>query len=175
MPAMARIAPNIINAVLFQITWFAAVLGAAHGITWWGLAALGLLGAHVLASDFWRRDLTAAGVCVLVGGLLDTGWVRLGILDFGGPSPPGWILMLWAAVGLSLNSSLSWFRRRPVLGGVCAACSAPLSYSAGAGFGAAVVLAPFGLAVISASWLVFFWALFSVTGWIHRSQLELEI
>ena len=161
---MKHIPPNLINAGLLQVTWFAAVLGAADGIVWWAYAALGLLAAHVLSMGRWRRELIVAGTCVLMGGLLDTLWIHLGILDFGTPVAPGWIVVLWAGVGLSINHSLSWFLERPLLGGVFAACAAPLSYSTGAGFGAAVILEPMGLAAISATWSVLFWALFLVNG-----------
>jgi hypothetical protein len=172
MRRMIEITPTIVNAVLFQVTWFAAVVGAAGGTIWAGLAAFGVLAVHVLVTGHWRRDVGAAAVCVLLGGLLDTLWAQIGILDFGTRVSPGWILILWAAVGLSLHASLSWFLERPLLGGAVAACAAPLSYSAGASLGAAVIVAPIGLALISASWLLLFWALFLAYGTSRRRRLE---
>ena len=175
MAAMIQSAHNAVNVLLFQVTWFAVVFGAAGGSLWAGMTALGLLAAHVLvATRRWQRDLGAAAVCVVVGGCLDTLWIQMGILDLGIAVAPPWILMLWAAVGLSVHASLSWFLERPLLGGLSAACAAPLSYSAGAGIGAAVVAAPFGLAIISASWLMLFWALFSIYGAGRRLHLEFE-
>jgi hypothetical protein len=48
---------KIINFIAFQAAWFAAVLGAAHGMPWLGVVAVLLaLGLHLVLSPEWRPE-----------------------------------------------------------------------------------------------------------------------
>ena len=57
----------IVNAVLFQIGWFACVLGAAHGLPWIGpLAAVAIIGWHLVHAAQPKQELAliaAAALC----------------------------------------------------------------------------------------------------------------
>jgi len=154
-----------LNAVLFQVVWFAAVLGAAHGAPWLGWGALALLAAQALTTPHWRIDLAFAVVCMAIGFLVDSMWSWSGILVYDGPGlAPGWIVALWAAVGLSLNHSLGWFRTRAILGGIAAGAIAPLSYLAGERLGAVNVPVPTLLGWIALVWAPVFAILFALAG-----------
>ena len=69
-----------------------------------------------------RERAFVLGLSVL-GLILDSAWIHLGILDFGADSlnvaniqlAPLWIVMLWVAVGLSLFEALGFFVR-PLVG-----------------------------------------------------------
>lgn len=174
MSVMKAGAHNLINALLFQLVWFGAVVGAARGTMTWAAVALAMLAAHVSYLGNGKRDFALAVICAAIGGCLDSLWIAAGILDLGTQIAPPWILALWMAVGLSLNHSLSWFGRYPLLGGVFAGVAAPLSYSGGAALGAASVLEPLGLGVVGAVWLMLFWGLFSISGDDRSRQLEVE-
>ncbi|GIS18608.1 MAG: hypothetical protein CM15mP120_05240 [Pseudomonadota bacterium] len=74
----------------------------------------------------------------MLGLILDSAWIHLGILDFGADSlnvrttiAPLWIVMLWVAVGLSLFEALGFFVKRPLVGALSLAprrrCPIPLA------------------------------------------------
>ena len=151
------------NVVLFQVVWFAAVLGAARGEPLWGWAALGLLTAQALTTPQWRMDLVFALVCMAIGFLADSLWAWAGVLDYEGQGlAPGWIVALWAATGLSLNHGLGWFRPRPVLGGLAAGTVAPISYLAGERLGALSIPSAAALGWIALCWFPVFSILFAL-------------
>jgi hypothetical protein len=147
----------LLNAGLFQATWFAAVVGGTAP----ACVACGLLAAHVATRAQPRADALLAVVVAAIGFALDTLWIRVGVLDYGGAiwAPP-WIVALWAAVGLSLNHSLAFCVRRPLLGSALVAVTAPISYSGGAALGAVTIPVSAGLAVIAVVWAVVFAMLF---------------
>jgi hypothetical protein len=148
---------NLANAALFQVAWFACVLGGAQDTGLWGAVAL----AALFGFSWWRGthgfDLTLAGVAATIGFLVDTLWIRTGILDYAGAAfAPPWIVMLWAGVGLTINHSLSLFQARPWLGGMLAGATAPLSYLAGERFGAVSIADPWLLPIVSLVWMLLF-------------------
>lgn len=155
---------NLINAGLFQVTWFACVLGGAAGNSVWGAAALASLLAFSSVRPFLRSDLALAVVLGLVGLGLDTLWIRTEVLDYGSAVAPAWIIMLWMGVGLTLNHSLSMFGDRPWLGGLMAGSAAPLSYLGGERLGGVVVPDPWMLAVVAAVWFALFTLAFALVG-----------
>ncbi|MDP0881144.1 DUF2878 family protein, partial [Klebsiella variicola] len=61
------------------------------------------------------------------------------------PSPdfaPLWILLLWVALALVINHSMAAFKQRLLLIGLFGGIGSPMSYLAGARFGAVEWLAP---------------------------------
>jgi len=152
---------NLLNALLFQLNWFACVLGGANGQLLWPAITLTLLFAQIARGSHVRGDLILALAACLVGLTFDTLWIRLGILDFGTAWAPVWIVMMWAGAALSINHSLSWLQSQPVLGGVLAAMAAPLCYLSGESLGA-VTTDSAGLLLVACSWLVVFTVAFRV-------------
>lgn len=153
---------NLVNAVLFQVCWFACVLGGARGVEIWGLAAVACLAVSVAFRDTIRRDALLLAVAVPAGMILDSIWINAGILDYGTPLAPPWIVMLWAAVALTLNHSLAFLQPRPWLGGLLAGLSAPFSYLMGARLDAVEIPEPWLLAVVGVVWLLMFTGLFEL-------------
>jgi hypothetical protein len=148
---------NLVNAVLFQAAWFACVIGGARDVSLWGMVAVVGLAGYSLHARTAGRDLVLASVAAVVGFLLETVWIRSGVLVYGGALvAPVWIVLLWVGVGLTINHSLSMFKPRPWLGGLLAGTSAPLSYLAGERFGAVSIPDPWLLAVVSAIWFLLF-------------------
>ncbi|MEM1436991.1 MAG: DUF2878 domain-containing protein, partial [Pseudomonadota bacterium] len=124
---------TVTNAVLFQLLWFAAVIGTGiYGL--WPLAVLaaGVLLISILKLPGWRSDLRLASWLVPVGWLLDTLWVQSGIMIFDDrPFAPLWIALLWFGVALSVNHSLSLLRDYPLAGALGVGLFAPFSYLGG--------------------------------------------
>lgn len=150
---------NVINAVIFKLTWVGCVLGGVVG----GAAPL----AGLFGVSWWRGtlqdDLKLVSVLALVGFGLDSLWDRLGVLDYVGTSmAPAWIVMLWIAVGLTLNHSLSYFKARPALGGALAGLVAPGSYLIGSGFGGVSIPQPALLGLVALSWALIFTTAFTL-------------
>ncbi|MBL36883.1 MAG: hypothetical protein CMP07_00580 [Xanthomonadales bacterium] len=143
-----------INQAFFQLSWPACVIGAASGLLWPGALEVGLFAAWQLQpSRRHRRDPFVVGAFVATGLVIDTLWVRAGIVEYATawPAPgfiPVWLLLLWVALGLTVNHSLGVFRRRWRLFMLLATVGSPMSYSVAASLGAVTWLAP--------SWLVMF-------------------
>ncbi len=140
---------KVINAVAFQLCWFACVLGGSL----WALPA-------VLAFMIWHRKVATKeewlfiSVLSLSGIALDTLWYQLGVFSFDNytmPVIPAWLALLWLAFSATLLHSLHTIFLRVWLIVPLAAISAPVSYYAGQKFGA-LTLGPDALWIISASW-----------------------
>lgn len=141
------------NALLFQVTWFAAVL--------WGtpaaLVALIVVVVQIVPRGMLRADATFGAVLAAIGLGLDTAWIHLGILDYHGAAvAPLWIVMLWVAVGVSLNHSFAFLARMPRFGALLVGPAGAVSYLAGAQFGAVVVPDPAQLLLVVLTWTVVF-------------------
>jgi hypothetical protein len=157
--------PMLTNAALFQVTWFACVMGGAAGEPLWGFAGVLALLGYSWYAGLIERDLRLLLALGLTGFAIDTVWITLGILDFGDEVlAPSWIVALWLGFGLTVNHSMGWLRQKPLLAGGLAALSAPVTYLAGARLDAVEIANPVGLALISGTWAILFLLLFSAAG-----------
>ena len=109
------------NLIAYQIGWFLCVWSALRGIGAAGVA-LGavLVGWQLLAADRPRRAATIVLFATVVGGLWETALLRSELIAYplGGGShgvAPGWMMMLWALFGTTLDVSLRWLQTRPLL------------------------------------------------------------
>jgi len=164
------------NFVLFQVGWFACILGAAHQqVLWAVIGSLAYIIFHIRRSQSPKLELSLLLKVLSYGILTDSLLMYLGFLDFKGawPSPyvsPVWMWVLWLLVATTLNSSLSWLKGKLFLGVVLGAISGPLSYEAGIRLGAANLDSgsqSLGLGLISVVWaiampLFFYWARTSI-------------
>lgn len=143
-----------INQAFFQASWPACVIGAANGMLWTGAVVVGLFALWQLhPSRIHRRDPIVVAAFMATGLVIDTLWLRAGIVDYATawPAPgftPAWLLLLWAALGMTVNHSLGIFRERWRLFALLAAIGSPMSYTAAAAFGAVTWLAPDWLVVV---------------------------
>ena len=152
----------VINAVGFQVAWWALVAGVAPGYGGAALALSALLAAAHLRffSPRPKRELGLALAAWLLGLGFDSLLQAGGFITFQGaslgPLSPFWLWALWALFGLTLDASMSFLQRRhwslsAVLGGVFG----PLSYLAGAKLGAATLVAnPLNFAALALAWAI---------------------
>jgi hypothetical protein len=147
------------DAVLQQVAWWSAVLGAAHGRAGYAAAAgPALLAAHLLGRPAERiRVAGAAAAAALYGFATDTVLSAAGLLAFagGGAASPAWMAGLWAAFGAALTASLARLARWPAVGlAAVAAAAGPIAYRAGAGLDALSFPqgAAAALAAVAAQW-----------------------
>ena len=120
----------IVNALLFQIGWFACVAGDG---AWLALVG-GILLVHLLCVSRWAAEGKLLVSVFLVGSALDSFLLNLGVFDFGEPRRliPLWLALLWLLLATTLNHSLAWSARPWWRASLLGAVSAPLSYYAGA-------------------------------------------
>ena len=136
---------RLINALGFQTGWWACIVGVGHGLEWhaMGLCAV-LVWLHLYDSRHRREDIMLAAVALALGLVIDSLLQYFSVIHFYGWAlwalSPFWLWMLWVLFAMTLNASLDFLQTLPlwvsaIVGGV----AGPLTYLAGASFGAAAM------------------------------------
>ncbi len=161
------------NIVLFQLGWFACILGAAYGFPLLGTSlALAVVAIHL----HFTRQMQEAYLVLIAGVLglvVDTilitgGWMmfRAGVvLD---PFPPYWMVALWLLFATTLNHSLAWLKSRRLMAAFLGFIGGPLAYYAGAKLGAAEISFPESLLAIGTAWAIAMPLLASIADRLQR-------
>lgn len=169
----------VINAVAFQIAWFAALYGGIYD--WLTLATLPALLAAIWHLSRNRFHINAEiglfiGV-VILGFLIETAFVALGAITFvGAPlfgfGPPLWILAMWLAFATLPNGCLNWLKGKWVLQIALGGLTGPLSYLAGGKLGGATLHEPVlqSLAIIGIGWAFALPVIFWLAGRLRADQ-----
>ena len=131
---------KLINFLWFQTIWWLVVLYQSTFLV------LGLLIAWLIYSPLRKSDSKIMIAVLLLGTVVDSLLMVTGVFGFergawlsGGASHliiPIWLVCLWAALGGSIQHSLSAFADKPLLAMFGGAVFAPLSYFGGQKFGA---------------------------------------
>ncbi len=127
----------LLTFVAYEVVWFAAVIGAGHGSVWPGVGAAPVFaGWRLRASAHPRVETRLLAAAFLIGAILETCWVRAGLIRYAAAWPlassPAWLLALWATFGLTIVPLFGYLRTRPWLAATLGAVGGPLSYSAAA-------------------------------------------
>ena len=154
---------KFINFIVFQLAWFAAVLGAAHSMPWLGIVAVpAALVLHLALSPEWRPELLLALAAAAMGFLADSALIALGVFSpvsfvFPVPFSSLWMVMLWVNLATTLNASMNWLRGRYALAVVLGAIGGPMAYYSGAKLGAMTRIPDSGdLLGIGSAWAIAF-------------------
>ena len=124
----------VVNAVLFQMVWFATVAGAGHGLWWTGIPVLLLFAFWQLRTTRWpRADTQLLLFAIVLGGVVDTVLAAGGWMRYATPWPsnvlaPIWIIVLWAGFALTINHSLAFLKGRVLFAILFGAIGGPLAY-----------------------------------------------
>ena len=129
----------IINFVLFQIGWFACVLGAAKQMPWLGVIVVAAIIAwHLSQAKQAKPELILLALVLIIGGSFDQLMLCSGLISYqahgweflNNPSAltPAWILALWAEFVTILNVSLRWMRGKWLIAVLFGAIGGPLAY-----------------------------------------------
>lgn len=154
--------PVLINAALFQITWFACVIGSAQGLIWPAvLACLALAVYQLQPARRHPTDLKLIALSIGLGIIVDSIWIQSGLMVFTDARPlsqfaPVWIILLWVGFALTVNHSLGWLSAHPMLPALMGMIGGPLSYLAGLKLGAVVF---HGSTILICACLAFAWGL----------------
>ncbi|MCE9593450.1 MAG: DUF2878 domain-containing protein [Planctomycetes bacterium] len=153
---------KVANFALFQLLWFACILGAAREQHAYALGGAALcIGLAFLISDSRRRDAWLVLVVASGGFALDSAEVALGVYRAAGPrlaewATPWWFVCLWAGFATTLGSSFAWSLARPKLAIAVGAVAGPLAYVSGEKLGALELGEPRArsLALLAVAWAV---------------------
>lgn len=127
--------PNLANAILFQLGWFACVLGGnALALVW----TVPYLITHFTYISRLRGEwLFVIGLAAL-GITMDSLAMAAGLFSIPGALPfPIWLACLWVMIGTFIPHGLSWLAGKPVLAIAFGAVGGCLSYYAGIRLGLA--------------------------------------
>ena len=121
---------------ILQVLWWGSILSAVHlDFAPWApffMVIILLLLSH-FTSLYNEKDRILGVVATLIGLVLDTLWIQLGLIEYTADWPiagfcPLWILVLWFGVGFDFRHSLLWLEQRKIIGGIVTGISAPLCY-----------------------------------------------
>lgn len=126
---------NIVNAILFQLGWFACVLGGNLNAVVWIIPYLAL---HFSCFSRFKGEWMFVLGFAALGITLDSLAMNAGIFAIPGSLPfPIWLACLWIMMGTFIPHGLSWLIGRPLTATVCGAVGGCLSYYAGIRLGIA--------------------------------------
>jgi len=132
------------NLISVNIGWLACILGAARGHHWLGLVVVSILFViHITAIERHkiRKIFIVALLTTAIGFLMDTTLIIVGAVEpnrwvMPAPFTTIWDLMIWANFSLTLDVSLRFLQKRPLVAAFLGAICAPGTYYAGDRLGA---------------------------------------
>ena len=135
---------NFWNLISVNIGWLACITGAARGYHWLGMVVVPILFViHITAIQ--RRKIGKIFIVALattaIGFLFDTTLIIVGAVEpnrwlMPAPLTTVWDLMIWANFSLTLDASLRFLQKRPLVAAFLGAICAPGTYYAGDRLGA---------------------------------------
>ena len=150
---------QLVNFVLFQAAWFAAVLGAAHQRPLLGTACVVVvIAVHVAGAARPARELALNVIVCLAGFAVESGMAIRGDVAYPSGQPvawlaPYWMVALWGLLATAPNVTMRWLKHRLWLVAVLGAVSGPASFAAGVRLGGArFVDAPSALVTMACLW-----------------------
>lgn len=120
------------NALWFQLTWFACVLGRDP----WLALTLGMIALHFVLVQSARAELLHIAPIAAVGIVTDSLLSVVGVFDFGDRLVPVWLCLLWIAFATTLTRSLAMVGKRAVVAVLVGGIGVPFNYALGERLGA---------------------------------------
>ncbi|MBC3765970.1 DUF2878 domain-containing protein [Neptunicella marina] len=135
----------LLSAILFQLFWFACVLGGNQ---------VALVAFVIYLTLHWRLLMQSSNEFLLIslfiatGALVDGVLIARDVIGFGATEsqfwvlPPLWLLCLWGGAGSLFSHALVWGQKWPWVLYLAGAATTPLSYLAGAKLTDVVIAEP---------------------------------
>ncbi|WP_036302613.1 DUF2878 domain-containing protein [Methylotenera sp. L2L1] len=148
----------VLNFILFQIAWFACVLGTANAMPWLGvLITAVILTWHLCKSKNVKNELKLLMYTVVIGAFLDQALLSFNLVNYlhhgwHQSIVPVWILALWLAFGTTLNMSLAWMQKRYYVSIIFGMIGGPLAYLAAEKLGAVTITGQLSFVVLAIGW-----------------------
>lgn len=150
----------IINFVLFQLGWFACVLGAAKNTPWLGvIVVLAIVAWHLWQAKAAKPEIILLLITLLIGGVFDQLMLSSHLITYQSHGwsdalLPSWILALWAVFITTFNVSLRWMRNRWLIAVLFGAIGGPLAYFAAESLGAVTLNMSLAYVVLGLGWAI---------------------
>lgn len=148
----------ITNFILFQLAWFACVLGAAKAMPWLGVGVtLIILGWHFYRAKQAKPEIALMLTALFIGAIFDQSMLTLHLIEYQAHGwnnylVPVWILALWLAFASTLNVSLAWMHDRYITAVLFGAAGGPLAYLAAEKLGAVTVSSTSAYIALTLGW-----------------------
>jgi hypothetical protein len=151
---------RLVNYALYQIGWFACVVGASVQHPWAGLSiAVALTAAHVIWSEEPAIEASLVLLAAAVGTALESIQIAAGTYTFSsglvlGALPPPWLVMMWGQFATTFRFSLRPVIASPMRAALFGAVGGPAAFLAGQRLGAVTFLPPVvnGLLRLAVCW-----------------------
>jgi Protein of unknown function (DUF2878) len=125
---------KILNAVGYQVVWFACIYSASRGNAWLGFTASVIFSIVMLAFAGRAKDdirILSIGLCL--GVCIDSIFASSGLIKYDAAWPiegiaPLWIMALWLSFSLTLNHSMAFLRNNVTLAAAFGLIGGPLAY-----------------------------------------------
>lgn len=124
----------LLNSITFNLAWLGCiVLGNQFSFLVLVWAAI-----HLFYSSSFKTEFVFIVLITLIGFLVDSGLLHLGVLVFSGYTTiiPFWLTMLWLAFAMTLNGCLAPLQKYPLLQCIVGAFFPAFSYLTGGALGA---------------------------------------
>ena len=151
----------IINFILFQLGWFACVVGAAKQMPWLGvIVVLAIVIWHLSQAKQPKLEVYLLILTLIIGAIYDQTMLQNKLLTYqahgwSNSLTPAWILALWVEFATILNVSLRWMRGRWLIAILFGAIGGPLAYIGAAKLGAVTInVLPLGYIALSIGWAI---------------------
>ena len=151
----------IINFILFQIGWFACVVGAAKQMPWLGvIVVLAIVIWHLSQAKQPKLEVYLLILTLIIGAIYDQTMLQNKLLTYqvhgwSNSLTPAWILALWAEFATILNVSLRWMRGHWLIAILFGAIGGPLAYIGAAKLGAVTInVLPLSYIALSVGWAI---------------------
>lgn len=123
----------ITNFILFQVGWFACIMGGTMVAV---PVALLVIAGHLWYVNDLKKEWLFLLTCAIYGTLVDTTLMQLGVFEFPKQAEdslliPLWLTGVWVVFGTTFNHSMSWTKNYLWAGGILGAIAGPLCYIAG--------------------------------------------
>jgi len=133
----------ITNFLLFQLGWFACVLGGAYDQVVLGcMIAISVIAYHFYQTHELMPELRLLTISLIIGITFESIVTSSGFARYSHGQPfeviaPLWMILMWPLFATTLNLSMRWLKNlSPVLIGLAGGLMAPMAYYAGNRLGA---------------------------------------
>ena len=133
----------ITNFLLFQIGWFACVLGGAYDLVIIGSTiAIAVIAYHLYQANDTAQEIHLLILALIIGLVFESIVTTQGLARYSHGQlfdfiAPLWMILMWPLFATTLNLSMRWLKGlAPLLIALIGALFAPLAYYAGNRLGA---------------------------------------
>lgn len=150
----------IINFILFQLAWFACILGAAKATPWLGVAVTAvILTWHFHKARQAKLEALLMLTTLTIGAIFDQTMLSSHLINYAHHGwsvsiVPVWILALWLGFATALNVSLRWMRSRQFTAVIFGAVGGPLAYLSAEKLGALTLQSTNTYIALSIGWAI---------------------